>query len=81
MPARGQIVIPTYMNRTDRGTTDPVSGLIGRAGAGFKREFTPDTYAQFFAAAGYPHADYTLCRGRIPCAVAVLKKGGPDCGG
>lgn len=77
----GQIVIPTYMNRTDRGTTDPVSGLIGRAGAGFKREFTPDTYAQFFAAAGYPHADYTLCRGRIPCAVAVLKKGGPDCGG
>ena len=77
----GQIVIPTYMNRTDRGTTDPVSGLIARAGTGFKREFTPDTYAQFFAAAGYPHADYTLCRGRIPCAVAVLKKGEPDCGG
>ena len=40
----------------------------------FKRKFTPDTYRQFFADAGYPDAEYTLCEGRIPCAVAVLLK-------
>ena len=70
----GRLIIPTYMNRTDKGTTNRVSGAIGRAGADFKREFTPDTYRQFFAEAGYPDAEYVLCEGRIPCAVAVLQK-------
>ena len=70
----GRLIIPTYMNRTDKGTTNRVSGAIGKAGADFKREFTPDTYRQFFAEAGYPDAEYALCEGRIPCAVAVLQK-------
>ena len=70
----GRLIIPTYMNRTDRGTTNRVSGAIGRAGADFKREFTPESYRHFFAEAGYTDASYTLCEGRIPCAVAVLRK-------
>lgn len=70
----GRIVIPTYMNQTDRGTTNGVSGAIGRAGADFKREFTFESYKRFFAAAGYADARYMLCEGRIPCAVAVLVK-------
>lgn len=70
----GRIIIPTYMNRTDRGGTNRVSGVIGRAGADFKREFTLESYRQFFADAGYTDAGYTLCQGRIPCAVAVLRK-------
>ena len=72
----GRLIIPTYMNRTDRGTTNSVSSAIGKAGADFKREFTPETYRRFFAAVGYTDARYTLCRGRIPCAVAVLQKNG-----
>ena len=71
----GRLIIPTYMNQTERGTTNSVSGAIGRAGADFKREFTLDTYKQFFDDAGYPDASYTMCSGRIPCAVAVLRKG------
>ena len=70
----GRLIIPTYMNQTDKGTTNSVSGAIGRAGADFKRAFTPETYRQFFTAAGYRDADYTLCWGRVPCAVAVLRK-------
>ena len=71
----GRLIIPTYMNQTDKGTTNSVSGVIGRAGADFKRAFTLDTYRQFFADAGYPDGDYILCAGRIPCAVAVLRRG------
>lgn len=71
----GRIIIPTYMNQTDKGRTNGVSGAIGKAGADFKREFTLDTYKQFFADASYTDADYVLCRGRIPCAVAILRKG------
>ena len=70
----GRMIIPTYMNGTDRGTTNGVSSAIGKAGADFKREFTLNSYQQFLTAAGYPHAEYTLCQGRIPCAVALLEK-------
>ena len=72
--AGGRIIIPTYMNQTEKGTTNRVSGAIGKAGAGFKREFTLDSYRKFFADAGYTDTSYTLCEGRIPCAVAVLRK-------
>ncbi len=68
----GKIIIPTYLNQTDKGTTNSVSDAIGKAGADFKREFTWDSYQQFFADAGYEDVTYTLCPGRIPCAVAVL---------
>lgn len=72
----GRIIIPTYMNQTDTGATNSVSGAIGRAGADFKRAFTLDSYQKFFADAGYTAASYVLCKGRIPCAVAVLSKSG-----
>lgn len=47
---------------------------VCKAGADFKHEFTIDTYRQFFADAGYTNADYVLCKGRIPCAAAILKR-------
>lgn len=62
------------MNRTENGKTNSVTGAIGKAGADFKREFTMDTYKKFFNDAGYTDVGYTLCRGRIPCAVAVIRK-------
>ena len=70
----GRLIIPTYMNRTDTGATNKVSGAIGKAGADFKREFTLETYRRFFADAGYTDASYLLCKGKIPCAVAILRK-------
>ena len=70
----GRLIIPTYMNQTDKGTTNSVSDVIGKAGADFKREFTLDAYQQFFSDAGYTTASYVLCKGRIPCAVAILQK-------
>ena len=72
----GKIIIPTYMNQTDSGRTNKVSGAIGKAGADFKHEFTIESYKKFFSDAGYTDAGYTLCSGRIPCAVAVLRKSG-----
>ena len=35
----GRIIIPTYMNQTDKGMTNSVSDGIGKAGADFKKEF------------------------------------------
>ena len=70
----GMLIIPTYMNKDDKGKTNGFSDAVGRAGADFKREFTMESYRQFFLDAGYPDVEVSLADGRIPCAVAVMKK-------
>ena len=54
------------------------AGVIGKVGTDFKREFTLDTYKQFFTDVGYTDVSYVLCNGRIPCAVAILTKSEKD---
>ena len=70
----GMLIIPTYMNRDSQGRTSGFASTVGKAGADFKREFTVDSYKQFFVDAGYPDVKVSLADGRIPCAVAVMKK-------
>lgn len=70
----GTLIIPTYMNQDDKGETSGFAGALGKAGADFKRQFTADSYRQFFLDAGYPDVKVSLDDGRIPCAVAVMRK-------
>ena len=70
----GMLIIPTYMNKDDRGKTNGFSNAVQKAGADFKREFTMESYRQFFLDAGYPDVGVSLADGRIPCAVAVMGK-------
>lgn len=70
----GMLIIPTYMNKDDKGKTNVFSGAVGKAGADFKRQFTVESYRQFFLDAGYPDVKVSLADGRIPCAVAVMRK-------
>ena len=70
----GMLIIPTYMNKDDKGKTNGFSGAVGKAGADFKRQFTVESYRQFFLDAGYPDVEVRLTEGRIPCAVAVMSK-------
>ena len=70
----GLLIIPTYMNRDREGKTSSFASAVGHAGADFKRQFTVESYRQFFLDAGYPDVTVTPAEGRIPCAVAVMKK-------
>ena len=70
----GMLIIPTYISKDDKGKTNGFSDAVGMAGADFKREFTMESYRQFFLDAGYPDVEASLADGRIPCAVAVLRK-------
>ena len=70
----GMLIIPTYMNKDSKGKTSGFSGAAQRAGADFKREFTVESYRQFFQDAGYHDVQIKLAEGRIPCAVAVMRK-------
>ena len=49
----GMLIIPTYMNKDDKGKTSGFAGAVGKAGADFKRQFTVESYRQFFLDAGY----------------------------
>ena len=70
----GMLIIPTYMNKDSKGKTSGFAATVGKAGADFKRQFTVDSYRQFFLDAGYSDVQIMLADGRIPCAVAVMKK-------
>ena len=70
----GTLIIPTYMNRDREGRTSGFAKTVGKAGADFKRQFTVESYRQFFLGAGYQDVQIALAEGRIPCAVAVMKK-------
>ena len=70
----GTLIIPTYMNRDRKGRTSGFAKTVGKAGADFKRQFTVESYRQFCLDAGYRDVRITLAEGRIPCAVAVMKK-------
>ena len=70
----GMLIIPTYMNKDDKGKTSGFAGAVGKAGADFKRQFTVESYRQVFLDAGYPDVKVFLADGRIPCAAAVMRK-------
>ena len=70
----GLLIIPTYMNRNRKGETSSFAAVVGKAGADFKRQFTVESYRQFFPDAGYKDVKITLAEGRIPCAVAAMTK-------
>ena len=71
----GKIIIPTYMNReNEKGKTSSFAKVVGKAGANFKRQFTLSSYQQIFAQAGYHNVTYKMIDGRVPYAIAVIKK-------
>ena len=71
----GLLIIPTYMNRDSEGKTSGFAGAVGKAGADFKRQFTVESYRRFFLDAGYPDVKVSLADGRVPCAVAFMRRG------
>ena len=70
----GQMIIPTYVNMEKKGKTGVFVRAIDKAGAGFKRQFTYETYQEFFSEAGYTDVQFHLIKGKMPCAVAVVTK-------
>ncbi len=70
----GKLIIPTYMNKENKGKTDGLVSVIGKAGADFRRQFTVESYRRFFLDAGYSDVTIRVAAGRIPCAVAVMSR-------
>ena len=67
----GKVIVPTYINKK-HGKTGKMATLLGKAGAGFKRQFDMESYQRFFSEAGYKNVAYRLVEGRMPCAIAII---------
>lgn len=70
----GKIIIPTYVNQENNGKPSVFIKTIEKFGAGFKRQFTFESYKQFFADLGQYNVEYELVEGKMPCAIAVITK-------
>ena len=69
----GLIIIPTYINMS-KGTGRVAVKFLEKLGADFKKQFDMEAYEQFFKDMGYEDVEYTVVEGRMPCAIAVIKK-------
>ena len=67
----GQMIIPTYINKTKRSSGVAVK-LVELLGADFKRQFDLASYKAFFAGLGYRSVVYQVVDGRMPCAIAII---------
>ena len=70
-------MIPTYINISDDRET-LVTKILNKLGAGFKRQFSLDSYKKFFEDGGYTDVSYEVVWGRMPCAIAVLRVGSKE---
>ena len=70
----GLVIIPTYINIVDTGKVSLAARALEILGVNFKREFNFDSYRQFFADAGFKDVEYHVIEGKMPCAIAIIKK-------
>ena len=69
----GKIIIPTYINASDK-TNKMAVRLLEIMGADFKRQFDIRSYRSFFEKAGYEDVEMYVINGKMPCAVAIITK-------
>ena len=69
----GIVILPTYINMAKKSGSIVVK-IIDLLGADFKRQFDLESYQAFFEEMGYKGVEYVVVDGRMPCAIAVIRK-------
>lgn len=70
----GMIILPTYINHEKTGKPSFIVRFLKRIGVDFKMQFTMKTYQEFLSSMGYSNAEYYKIDGKMPNAIAVIKK-------
>lgn len=69
----GQIILPTYISKA-KNSNAFVKRILELFGADFKRQFDWNSYRKFFKELGYENAVFRVVDGRMPCAIAIIRK-------
>lgn len=70
----GMVIIPTYINNENVGKPSLFIRMIEKLGADFKKQFDFESYKLFFSKTEIDDIDYNLVNGKMPCAIAIIKK-------
>ncbi|MCR5665968.1 MAG: class I SAM-dependent methyltransferase [Eubacterium sp.] len=70
----GTVIIPTYVNKEKNGKPNLFVRILEMLGADFKKEFDYAAYQKFYADMGYEDVEFELVDGRMPCAIAIVRK-------
>lgn len=70
----GMLIIPTYVNICKDGKSSLIVSFLEMLGVKFKRQFSPDSYKEFFEKMGYNEVSFSLVEGKMPCCIAIINK-------
>ena len=70
----GEVIIPTYLVKQDRGISRLFVRIVNLFGTTFHQQFTERTYRTFFEKRGYTDGTYDIVDGRMACDIAVFTK-------
>ena len=70
----GEVIIPTYLVKQDRGISRLFVRIVNLFGTTFHEQFTEQTYRAFFEKLGYTDGTYDIVDGRMACDIAVFTK-------
>ena len=70
----GEVIIPTYLVKQDRGISRLFVRIVNLFGTTFHEQFTEQTYKSFFEKLGYTDGTYDIVDGRMTCDIAVFTK-------
>ena len=70
----GEVIIPTYLVKQDRGISRLFVRIVNLFGTTFHEQFTEQTYKSFFEKLGYTDGTYDIVDGRMACDIAVFTK-------
>lgn len=66
----GKLIIPTYVNK-ERKNSMVAAKILSLFGVDFKRQFSLDSYKEFFINNDIDVKEYHIVEGRMPCAFAI----------
>lgn len=67
----GKLIIPTYVNKESKNSMIAAK-LLSMLGVNFKRQFSLDSYKEFFIKHNVDVKEYRIVEGRMPCAFAIV---------
>ena len=70
----GILIMPTYVNICEDGKPSFIVNFLEMLGLKFKRQFSPESYKEFFQKMGYTDVSFNLVEGKMPWCIAIIKK-------
>ena len=69
----GKLIIPTYINKESKNSM-VAAKLLSMFGVDFKRQFSLESYKEFFVDHHVDVKEYRIGDGRMPCAFAIISQ-------